>query len=434
MTVLSIALVGFLFSQGYLKLNKVFNGNATSVASLTSEVDPDKLKGEGDGRVNVLLLGRGGGTHEAPDLTDTIILASIDPVNHTASLLSIPRDLWVNVPSQGAMKINAAWEMGEFKYLGRIEPGSNDPLAIQAGFSMVDQVVEEVLGVPIHYNVLLDFKAFQQAIDTVNGVTVNVPTDLFDPTMAWENGRNPVLATAGTQTFGGKKALIYVRSRETTSDFARSQRQRTVMVALKDKVDNLGTLSNPIKISGLLGAFGNNVQTDLSLKDASRMYSILKQINDKKVSSIGLAEGNNRYITTGAIAGQSVAYPMAGLFDYTAIQGFVRAQLPDGYILKEKAKIMVLNGTTAEGASTAKVDELKSYGYNVVAVGKSPTSNYKKTQLISLSSAKDRYKYTTNYLQRRLHVTVKTSLPDKSIQPNGANFVIIVGSDETNSP
>lgn len=431
--VVVLGLVVMLFSQGYFRLHQVFKGNASSAASLTENVDPNLLKGEGDGRVNVLLLGRGGGAHEAPDLTDTIILASIDPVNHTAALLSIPRDLWVDVPNQGAMKINAAWETGEFKYLGRVAPGSTDPLAIQAGFAMADQVVESVLGVPIHYNALVDFKAFQKAIDTVNGVTVNVPTDLIDPTMAWENNYNPVLAKAGIQVFDGKKALMYVRSRETSSDFARSQRQRAVMVALKDKAITLGTLSNPIKIAGLVDAFGDNVQTDLSLKDATRMYSIMKRISDKKVASIGLADDVNKFITTGAMAGQSVAYPTAGLFNYSDIQTFVRTKLPDGYIIKEKAKIIVLNGTNNPTAAETKAAELRSYGYNVVSVANAPTTNYAKTKLIKLSHDKKRYKYTANYLEKRLHTKAISSLPDKLIKPNGANFVIIVGSDEATS-
>src|SRR5438270_11350253 len=135
--VLVITMGGLLFSQSYLKLHKVFKGGTGTAAALQSDVKPELLKGEGRGRINILLLGRGGGTHDAPDLTDTMMLASIDPVNHTSTLLSLPRDLWVNVPNAGVTKINAAWETGEFKYLGKQAPGSTDPKAIQAGFDVV---------------------------------------------------------------------------------------------------------------------------------------------------------------------------------------------------------------------------------------------------------------------------------------------------------
>ena len=432
--VLIITMGGLLFSQSYLKLHKVFKGGTGTAAALRDNVNPNLLKGEGRGRVNILLMGRGGANHDAPDLTDTMMLASVDPVNHTSTLLSIPRDFWVNVPGQGVMKINAAWETGEFKYLGKISPGSTDPKAISAGFSMVDQTVENVMGITIDYNMMVDFQAFQQAVDNVGGVTINVPTTLVDPTMAWQNGGSATLATAGVQAFDGTHALNYVRSRETTSDFARAQRQRSVLLALKDKIETLGTISNPLKLSGLLNTFGNNVQTDLSLGNASRLYGILKGVGASKVTSIGLdnttTPGAIPYVTTGNINGQSIVLPKAGLFQYGDIQQFVRSQLKDPYIMKENARIFVLNGSTMPGLATTKANELKSYGYDVVQVGNTPASGWTKTTLVDLTHGKD--KYTKNYLEERLNVKAMPSLSDTTIPTNGADFVIIIGSDEAN--
>lgn len=427
--ILLTGLGGLLFSQGYLKLNQVFKGGTVTAAALKANVDPSLLKGEGDGRINVLLLGRGGGTHDAPDLTDTMMLASIDPINHTSTLLSIPRDFWVDVPNDGAMKINAAWETGKYKYLGKINNDNSNTQAVQAGFDLVDQTVENVIGVPIHYNMLLDFQAFRQAVDTLGGVDVNVPTDLFDPTMAWENAGNSTLAKAGPQTFDGKHALIYVRSRETSTDFARSERQRTVLLALKEKVKTLGTLSNPIKIAGLMNSFGNNVQTDLSLTDGSRLYSIFKDVSNANTTSIGLGDAGTNLITTGMINGQSTVQPKAGLFKYSDIQNFVRGQLKDPYLTKENAKIMILNGTSRPGLATTESNLLKSYGYNIVGAANAPTSGYGQTMIIDLSHGKN--KYTKHYLEQRLNVTASTKLPDPAIQQNQADFVIIVSSDET---
>jgi LCP family protein required for cell wall assembly len=414
-----------------MKLHKVFKGNAVSVAALKQNVNPDLLKTEGDGRINILLLGRGGGTHDGPDLTDTMMLASIDPVNHSAVLLSIPRDLWIDVPDQGNMKINAAWESGEFKYEGKIAPGSTDPQAIQAGFNEADQTVETVLGVTIDYNMIMDFQAFQQAVDTIGGVSINVPTELYDPTMAWQNNNNPILAEPGLQTFDGNQALNYVRSRETTSDFARGQRQRAVLLAIKQKAESLGTISNPLKLSGLINAFGNNVATDMSLSDADSLYNVIKSISNSNVSSIGLADAPNDYVTTGSEEGQSVDLPSAGLYNYSAIQTFVRGQLKDPYLVKENAKVLVLNGTTVPGLATTEANLLKSYGYNVVGAANAPTNDYAQTKLVDLSHGKD--KYTAHYLEQRLNVTEQTTLPDTSIQTNGADFVIIIGNDEATS-
>lgn len=423
------AMGGLLFSQGYWKAQKVFKGGAETAAALTSEVDPNLLKGEGDGRINVLMLGRGGGYHSAPDLTDTMILASIDPVNHTATMLSIPRDLWVKAPGHGQMKINAAWQTGEFDYLGEVDPGSTDQAAIKEGFKVADATVESVFGVPVHYNVLVDFDGFKQAIDTVNGISIAVPETLVDPSIAWENGGNSTIAKSGAQQLNGKQALLYVRSRQSSSDFARSERQRSVMLALKTKVDTLETMSNPLKISGLVNAFGNNAQTDLSLNNASRLYGIVKKIDSNKITSIGLADEPNKFVTTAPIRGQSAVMPKAGMFNYTDIQAYVRSQLKDGYIVKENAKVLVLNGSSKLGKAENVATTLKSYGYNVVGTGNAPTKNYGKTIIIDLS--KGEAKYTKNYLQKRFNVKAADRLPDNAILPNGADFVIIVGSNES---
>lgn len=415
-----------LLVLGYINLHKIFRGGAKSAAALQANVDPSLLKGEGDGRINILLLGRGGGGHEAPDLTDTIMLASIDPVNHKASLLSVPRDLWVDLPGYGAMKINAAFETGEYKYLGKMVNNTTDPKAIQAGFDMTDQVVEQVLGVPIHYNMVVDFQAFKQAINTVGGISVVVPSQLYDPTMAWENHGNPVLAQPGIHSFDGSQALLYVRSRETSSDFARSSRQRAVLVALKSKAVSLGTLSNPFKISQLMSDFGNNAQTDLSLNDASRLYQIIKGINADQTVSVDLDTPPHNFVTTAAINGQSVVEPRAGMFSYKEIQDFVHNELRDGYLQNENAKIEVLNGTRVEGLATTKADMLKGYGYFVSKVANAPTSGYAKTVVVDLTNGRD--KYTKHYLEERFGVTAVTALPDPSIKPTGADFVVILGA------
>jgi len=432
--VLSIGIGGFLVAEGYVKLHQVFKGSAGSAAALQANVDPTLLKGEGDGRVNILLLGNGGNGHEGPDLTDTMIVASIDPVNKTAALLSVPRDLWVKMPNgfMGAsQKINAAYEAGKYNYLGKEDASNANTKAVDAGFQAADQVVSQVLGIPIHYNMVINFHAFQQAVDSVGGVDVNVPEQLYDPTMAWENNWNPVLAKAGEQQMNGKQALLYVRSRETSTDFARSERQRAVILALKDKILTAGTLSNPLKISELMSAFGDNVVTDISLSDAVRMYDLTKGIANSNIQSLDLVTAPNDYITTGNMNGVSIDEPKAGLSDYSQIQNYVRGVLKDGYITKENAQVTVLNGTTQAGLATAKADELKSYGYNVTKVDNAPTNGYDKTVIVDLTAGAD--KYTKHYLENRFGVSAVSKLPDSTIQPGQANFIIIIGNDETTS-
>lgn len=420
---------GLLATQGYLKMHKVFRGNDNHAAALQTNVDPSLLKGEGDGRVNILLLGNGGGGHDAPDLTDTMIVASIDPVNKKAVLLSVPRDLWVEVPNYGSMKINAAYEIGKYNFLGKIDNSNNNTDAVKAGFTVADEVVQNVLGIPIHYNALVNFSSFKQAVDSVGGVTVDVPSDLYDPTMAWENHNNPVLAKAGVQQMNGAQALLYVRSRETSSDFARGQRQRSVILALKDKALTLGTLSNPLKISQLMSAFGNNMVTDLGLSDAVRLYDIMKGIDNNSFESADLVTPPHALVKTAGINGVSIDEPKAGLNNYNDIHDFARSLLKDGYLVNENAKITVLNGTTVPGLAGEKADQLKTYGYNVVKVDNAPSQAYQKTVVVDLTNGKD--KYTKHYLENRFGVTAVSQIPDSTIQAGGSDFIIILGSNES---
>ncbi len=299
---------GFMAWQGYLAAHKVFQGTGTVAALSTDKVAPNLLKGEGDGRVNILLLGVGGVGHDGSDLTDTIIVLSVDPVNNKAVLLSVPRDLWVKMPVNyfgEYQKINAAYSAGKYRYLGKSDPTMAEPKAIQAGFTSIDQALGDVLGININYHLLVDFKAFRQAVDTVDGVTVDVKESLYDPSMAWENHNNPLLAAAGVQVMDGKEALLYARSRHTSSDFARSERQRQLLVALKEKVLTLGTLSNPAKINSIMQAFGNNAYSDLSTEGASRLFTLMRRINDTNIESIGLTTPPHDLLTTDRV-GNSV--------------------------------------------------------------------------------------------------------------------------------
>jgi len=415
---------GLLAWNGYVKLHKVFRGTSTVAALAAKPVAPGQLNGEGDGRVNILLLGIGGQGHDGPDLTDTIMLLSVDPVNHTAALLSIPRDLWVQQPIPyiaKQQKINAVYESGKYSYIGKMDSSNDNAAAIEAGFKNLDEVVEKVTGVNVNYHVLVDFQAFKQAIDTVGGVTVDVPTPLVDPTMAWENHNNPILAAAGVQHMDGTQALLYARSRETSSDFARSERQRSIIVALKDKVLTAGTLSNPTKIEALTNAFGDNVFSDMSTQGAERLYTIMKEVGDNNISSIGLTTPPHQLIKTGRVGNLSVDLPTAGLGDYTDIQNYVHSQLPDGYLVKERAPVTIVSHTVDGGAVTATL--LRSYGYNVT---NAITTDQPVPQLtlVDLSGGDD--PYTLHYLQNRYHVTPVPQLPAGITIPAGsAKFVII---------
>jgi len=415
---------GFLSWKAYSKFHKVFHGTGTVAALASKPVTPDLLKGEGDGRVNILLLGIGGPGHDGPDLTDTIVVFSVDPVNNTATMLSIPRDLWVQQPVNyfdKQQKINAAYESGKYKYLGKMDASSANASAVEAGFSNLDQVVKNVTDLNINYHMLVNFQAFQQAIDTVGGVTVNVPSDLIDPTFSWMNHGSPVIARAGVQSMNGYMALEYARSRETSSDFARGERQRQILVALKDKILTAGTLSNPAKIDALMNAFGDNVYSDLSTQGASRLYSIMKKVGDNKINSIGFTDENHKLVTTDHIGTTSVVRPVAGFDAYAGIQAYVHSAMPDGFLVKEKAPVAVLAPTN--NAATAISTLLKNYGYTISSTGVTSQAGLGSV-VVDLSNGK--YPFTKHYLEERYNTKAVTSLPSGvTLADANAKFVVI---------
>lgn len=403
---------------GFSIYKKIFRGGSDGALALQGELDTTKLKGEGDGRVNILLLGRGGEGHDGPDLTDTIVIASIDPFAKEVALVSLPRDLWVRAPSYGYGKINSVYANAKYA-------NNNDH---DSGIKSLEETIKDTIGINIHYYAMVDFKGFEQAINTVGGIEFEVKEPLYDITMAWQNNNNPLIAGQGWQKFDGKRALMYARSRmgSARGDFDRNQRQREVLLALKDKIFSLGTFSNPIKVLNLINSAGSNVQTDVSSAgELKRLYDIGKDVPGDKVESIGLADEPNDFLTTGNIGGASVVLPKAGVGKYDDIKNFLRGKLVDGFIKKEAAKIVVLNGTGVAGLATSKANDLKSYGYQIISVG-DYESTTQTTRIIEVN--KDKAPATKKYLENRFKVSASNgSIPQG--QPMDADFVIILGKD-----
>jgi LCP family protein required for cell wall assembly len=432
LTLLALIIAGGLFMglKFYITQRHLFRGGGGAPA-LASNIDISKLRGEGDGRINILLLGNGGPEHQdGPDLTDTIMIASIDPVNNKVALLSIPRDLWVKIPADGSRKINEAY------YYGKLNSKSKDSATKSAdGVDWVDKTLEPLLGIPIHYHAVVDFAAFRQTVDAVGGIDVNVPKELSVKDFLWDEGmhRNYSLnVLAGQQHFDGTRALLYARSRYTSprGDFDRSERQRLMITALKEKIFNVGTFSNPVKVSNLLSGLGSNIYTDFSRDDITRLYQVMGKIPASNIVSIDLVTPPHDFLTTGNLGGISIVQPKAGLSAYGDIQNYVRNALRDSFLAKENASVAIYNATSVAGLATKESTLLKSYGYNVTTVDSLPkATDPAKSTLVDLSGGAA--KYTRHYLEQRLGVTAQNSLPAGLgvTPPSGTKFVIIAGKD-----
>jgi LCP family protein required for cell wall assembly len=370
-----------------------------------------ELRGEGDGRINILLLGIGGEGHDGGNLADTIIVASIDPFAKEVAMLSIPRDMYVDVPEHWSTKINAAHAMGEDNAEG-------------GGPELMKKTLEQTLDIPIHYYARVDFAGFVQAIDTVGGVDLYVEEAVYDTHFSADG--YIVDVPVGWNYFNGTDALFYARSRYSSArgDFDRNDRQRAIMVALKEKIFSLGTFGDPTKISGLAESAGNHARTDLQLNEIKRLYEIMGEISSDKIVSYGLNNDDDNYLTSGNIpdAG-SVQVPKAG--DYSEIQRFVRELFVDGFIRQEAAPVDIYDGSGV-GASIAKADELMSYGYKVGVVADNDTV-IPQTVIYDRSNGED--PYTKRYLEQRFGVTMLSGDQLPASISSEAAFVIILGSN-----
>jgi len=416
---------GFVLGKAWWSAHKVFKGGGSALA-FDANIDPYLLNGEGDGRVNILLLGKGGDTQSSgPDLTDSMMIASLDPINYKVTLLSIPRDLWVQPDGFGHMKINSVYANAKYSALDKNYKDKSG--AESAGITAVTKVVEEYLGVNVNYYGLIDFSAFQEAVDTIGGIDVTLSEPYTDYSMLV--GSKIFSLPAGTSHLDGGHALAYARSRmgATRGDFDRGEHQQQVLVGIKNKVLSIGTYSNPIKVTQLLNTFGSRVRTNLSINDLMRVYSLSKKISNNNINHVDLAQSNNAVVRTGAAGDQSVVMPIAGIDNYDAVRAFVRVQLKDGYLAKENASVIVLNGSNVAGAAQKRADELKGWGYNVTQVGDAPNKNATSTMVVD--KTKGAKKYTKRYLEQRFKTTTVNSVSGMDLSKYLADFIIIIGPE-----
>jgi len=187
-----------------------------------------------------------------PARTDAIIIARIDPHSGRVALLSLPRDLWVEIPGYGQARINAANVWGIIY---------NAP---EGGIGLAQKTVSNLLGIPIDYTIHVNFQGFIGAIDAIGGVTVDVPKELYDdqfPTMDY--GYTVAHFLPGSQQMDGATALMYSRIRHPDSDFARMRRQQAVMVAAMTRIREQNPLQSLKSLEDMTSALRAYVQTDL---------------------------------------------------------------------------------------------------------------------------------------------------------------------------
>lgn len=407
-----------------------------------------KLKGEERSRVNILLLGIGGKNHMGGALTDTIILASIEPKEKKVALISIPRDLAVPIENMGFRKINNVNALAESQ-----APGS--------GGLAVSQTVSDLFKIPIDYYLTVDFAGFVKIVDDLGGIKVNVDN-------AFDDYKYPILGNEeapydqryehlrvekGEQTMNGSLALKYVRSRHAFgvegSDFARARRQQKVLEALKEKVMSPQFLLRPNLISQVIGDIRENYSTNLKTWEMLKLWSIAKETKNENIHNQVLDNGPGGLLVD--YTGEDGAYlltPRSG--DFSEIQYLVQnifAEAPTKdkeKVTRQPATLEIRNGTWINGLANSLALDLEKYGFRVARVGNSSQKNFEKSVIYDLTYGEKIQALTV--LKDKINANVALGMPEwlkddlakelsKGENPVQPDFIIILGrsADSTGS-
>lgn len=356
------------------------DANATPAAEGVPTIAPDAPSvplpptWDGASRVTILLLGvdtevaidRTGKVSPdrvGPARSDTMILLTIDPQSNTAGMMSIPRDLWVNIPGFNYAKINTAYYNGDAFKL----PGGGPELAMRT--------VEQVVGVPVQYYAQVEFAAFTAFIDLIDKVDVNVEKKIIiDPVGP---GSDKIMLSAGMHKLGGVEALAYVRQRHTKGgDVDRSKRQQVVILAIRDKV--LNPVNFPTMLASAPAIYKEiqaGVKTNLTFDEIMRLGMLARNISPENIKR-GVIDYTMLQMDNVVVNGenQSVFKPIPDkireLRDTIFSSSGAISPLAKGDLLElarqEGATIAVYNGSSVQGLAQRTTDYLKSLGLNVI--------------------------------------------------------------------
>lgn len=205
-----------------------------------------------DSSLNILLLGTDARPDQRAPRTDAIVLIHLDRKRDRASMLSIPRDLWVTYPGYGKGRINAAYAVGEEEF----GPGG--------GAALAKETVSNLVGLEVDHFALVNFQGFNSLIDLLGGITIDVPEAIYDPAFPTDDySTKEVRFRTGPQRMNGERALTYVRTRHADSDFGRNQRQQLVLMALFERVRERGLLQQITSLDDYTGVLRDYVYTDM---------------------------------------------------------------------------------------------------------------------------------------------------------------------------
>jgi LCP family protein required for cell wall assembly len=377
---------------------------ASNLVSVVKNVLPDW---QGTEPVNILLMGIDKRDDEPIEGTrsDTMMLASIDPAAKSASLVSLPRDMWVSIPGCGPR----AGCIGGMQRINVAHAAGGPDLAVKT--------VTADFGVPIQFYARVDFHGFQQMVDAVGGVVIDVDWPVKDdeyPTPDY--GYQRIYFGPGPQLMSGEQALEYARSRHGTSDFARAGRQQKVIVSVRNRVLQLDMLT---RAPELLGIAQSSVTTNLQPVQMLGLAKLVSQIDRDRITNL-VIDGNYVRPFVGP-DGEDLLDP-----NIPAIRRAIATAQKTAAHPELRAKVEVLNGSGRAGLGQKAADLLTAQGFNVVRIALAERSDYRSSLVQVLGVGNDGAAQAVANVLKMPETAIVTgdSPPDAS-----ADIRIVVGQD-----
>jgi LCP family protein required for cell wall assembly len=351
-------------------------------ASSAGTVDAQAPDWSGEQRLNVLLLGIDTRQGDKTDQnTDTMLVVSLDPINKTASMLSIPRDIYIDRAGTYQGKINAAYAAG--------------------GPPLVRRVVSDLLGIPIHAYALINFEAFNRIIDGVGGVIVDAKRPVRDesyPTVDFGVERLDI--AAGPQLMHGDTALKYARSRHDSSDYSRAKRQQDIISALRTRLAQPDALRS---LPALVDTVGTTIETDFDPASTLPLARTGTGIDSSDIRSEVL------YPCGGDFPHCELTQTNDGGFylipDKSKVLDFAAQLFYDPKVRQEGARVEIQNSGAPAGAARDLADRLALRAYGITGI--TNASNSARSAIVLRNSSK---RYTAEQLRAALgNIPIETS-------------------------
>lgn len=378
---------------------------------------------DGASRVTLLFIGldeRDWEAGQGAPRSDTMILFTIDPISKTAGMLSIPRDMWVNIPGFGYSRINTAYSLGE----GNKLPGGGPGLAVKT--------VEQFIGVPIQYYAQVDFKAFEEAIDALGGLYLCVPEKIkIDPI----GPKKPEAIDAGCQTLHGYQVLGYARNRYTEGgDVDRANRQQQVVMALVEQAFSPQRFStNVSRAPKIYEEASVGLRTNLSFEDALELGVLLSQVPRESIKR-GVIDYSMVTFDNVVLGGEnaSIFKPVPDkirvlrdeIFSSAGPLSPIATGDPLALMQADAARVRVLNGTFTAGLAERTGNYLLAQGVQVIGTGNADRQ-YDRTVIVLYGPKL----YTLRYLYGVFAMSATNQIVFSAEPATTTDIDLIVGAD-----